>query len=142
MNKRKYDGGKSPREKSKWDILEGIIGKKKAKIVRRKLGGDNTYIPKEDEGDTIKDRNDKIYEKFLNGKSYEELARDYKMTVKWIREILKGYEKAGNKGNDYKDDDIDNDEGYSNQVHEQETISGFLFLCYKKDKKLTLYNKF
>ena len=34
MNKRKYDGGKSPREKSKWDILEGIIGKKKAKIVR------------------------------------------------------------------------------------------------------------
>ena len=114
MNKRKYDGGRSPREKTNWDVLEGIIGKKKAKIVRRKLGGGTTYIPKEDEGDTIKDRNDKIYEKFLNGKSYEELARDYKMTVKWIREILNGYEKAGNKGNDYKDDDIDNDEGYSN----------------------------
>ena len=46
MNKRKYDGGRSPREKTNWDVLEGIIGKKKAKIVRRKLGGGTTYIPK------------------------------------------------------------------------------------------------
>ena len=36
------------------------------------------------------------------------------MTVKWIREILKGYENAGNKENDYKDDDIDDNEGYAN----------------------------
>ena len=52
-------------KKSNWEIMEGIIGKKKAKEVRRSLGGENTYVPKEGEEDDIKARNDKIYEKFL-----------------------------------------------------------------------------
>ena len=67
-------------KKSNWEIMEGIIGKKKAKEVRRSLGGENTYVPKEGEEDDIKARNDKIYEKFLSGKSIKELAREYSMT--------------------------------------------------------------
>ena len=39
MNKREYDGGKGGKPKSNWEIMEGIIGKKKAKEVRRSLGG-------------------------------------------------------------------------------------------------------
>ena len=78
-------------KKSNWEIMEGIIGKKKAKEVRRSLGGENTYVPKEGEEDDIKARNDKIYEKFLSGKSIKELAREYSMTTKWIRNILKSY---------------------------------------------------
>ena len=46
MNKREYDGGKGGKPKSNWEIMEGIIGKKKAKEVRRSLGGENTYVPK------------------------------------------------------------------------------------------------
>ena len=38
-------------KKSNWEIMEGIIGKKKAKEVRRSLGGENTYVPKEGEED-------------------------------------------------------------------------------------------
>ena len=87
-------------KKSNWEIMEGIIGKKKAKEVRRSLGGENTYVPKEGEEDDIKARNDKIYEKFLSGKSIKELAREYSMTTKWIRNILKSYEQSRNEGND------------------------------------------
>ena len=43
-------------KKSNWEIMEGIIGKKKAKEVRRSLGGENTYVPKEGEEDDIKAR--------------------------------------------------------------------------------------
>ena len=84
-------------KKSNWEIMEGIIGKKKAKEVRRSLGGENTYVPKEGEEDDIKARNDKIYEKFLSGKSIKELAREYSMTTKWIRNILKSYEQSRNE---------------------------------------------
>ena len=87
-------------KKSNWEIMEGIIGKKKAKEVRRSLGGENTYVPKEVEEDDIKARNDKIYEKFLSGKSIKELAREYSMTTKWIRNILKSYEQSRNEEND------------------------------------------
>ena len=87
-------------KKSNWEIMEGIIGKKKAKEVRRSLGGENTYVPKEGEEDDIKARNDKIYEKFLSGKSIKELAREYSMTTKWIRNILKSYEHSRNEEND------------------------------------------
>lgn len=87
-------------KKSNWKIMEGIIGKKKAKEVRRSLGGENTYVPKEGEEDDIKARNDKIYEKFLSGKSIKELAREYSMTTKWIRNILKSYEQSRNEEND------------------------------------------
>ena len=87
-------------KKSNWEIMEGIIGKKKAKEVRRSLGGVNTYVPKEGEEDDIKARNDKIYEKFLSGKSIKELAREYSMTTKWIRNILKSYEQSRNEEND------------------------------------------
>ena len=87
-------------KKSNWEIMEGIIGKKKAKEVRRSLGGENTYVPKEGEEDDIKARNDKIYEKFLSGKSIKELAREYSMTTKWIRNILKFYEQSRNEEND------------------------------------------
>lgn len=87
-------------KKSNWEIMEGIIGKKKAKEVRRSLGGENTYVPKEGEEDDIKVRNDKIYEKFLSGKSIKELAREYSMTTKWIRNILKSYEQSRNEEND------------------------------------------
>lgn len=87
-------------KKSNWEIMEGIIGKKKAKEVRRSLGGENTYVPKEGEEDDIKARNDKIYEKFLRGKSIKELAREYSMTTKWIRNILKSYEQSRNEEND------------------------------------------
>ena len=87
-------------KKSNWEIMEGIIGKKKAKEVRRILGGENTYVPKEGEEDDIKARNDKIYEKFLSGKSIKELAREYSMTTKWIRNILKSYEQSRNEEND------------------------------------------
>lgn len=87
-------------KKSNWEIMEGIIGKKKAKEVRRSLGGENTYVPKEGEEDEIKARNDKIYEKFLSGKSIKELAREYSMTTKWIRNILKSYEQSRNEEND------------------------------------------
>ena len=87
-------------KKSNWEIMEGIIGKKKAKDVRRSLGGENTYVPKEGEEDDIKARNDKIYEKFLSGKSIKELAREYSMTTKWIRNILKSYEQSRNEEND------------------------------------------
>ena len=87
-------------KKSNWEIMEGIIGKKKAKEVRRSLGGENTYVPKEGEEDDIKARNDKIYEKFLSGKSIKELAREYSMTTKWIRNILKSYEQSRNEEND------------------------------------------
>ena len=80
--------------------MEGIIGKKQAKEVRRSLGGENTYVPKEWEEDDIKARNDKIYEKFLSGKSIKELAREYSMTTKWIRNILKSYEQSRNEEND------------------------------------------
>ena len=111
MNKREYDGGKGRKPKSNWEIMEGIIGKKKAKEVRRSLGGENTYVPKEGEGETIKERNDKIYAKFLNGKSCEELAREYKMTAKWMKEILKGYEEVENKENN---DNIDDNREYKN----------------------------
>lgn len=90
----------SSNEKSNWEIMEGIIGKKKAKEVRRSLGGENTYVPKEGEEDDIKARNDKIYEKFLSGKSIKELAREYSMTTKWIRNILKSYEQSRNEEND------------------------------------------
>lgn len=88
-------------KKSNWEIMEGIIGKKKAKEVRRSLGGENTYVPKEGEEDDIKARNDKIYEKFLSGKSIKELAREYSMTTKWIRNILKSYEQSRNEENDH-----------------------------------------
>lgn len=87
-------------KKSNWEIMEGIIGKKKAKEVRRSLGGENTYVPKEGEENDIKARNDKIYEKFLSGKSIKELAREYSMTTKWIRNILKSYEQSRNEEND------------------------------------------
>ena len=87
-------------KKSNWEIMEGIIGKKQAKEVRRSLGGENTYVPKEGEEDDIKARNDKIYEKFLSGKSIKELAREYSMTTKWIRNILKSYEQSRNEEND------------------------------------------
>ena len=87
-------------KKSNWEIMEGIIGKKKAKEVRRSLGGENTYVTKEGEEDDIKARNDKIYEKFLSGKSIKELAREYSMTTKWIRNILKSYEQSRNEEND------------------------------------------
>ena len=87
-------------KKSNWEIMEGIIGKKKAKEVRRSLGGENTYVPKEGEEDDIKARNDKIYEKFLSGKSIKELTREYSMTTKWIRNILKSYEQSRNEEND------------------------------------------
>lgn len=87
-------------KKSNWEIMEGMIGKKKAKEVRRSLGGENTYVPKEGEEDDIKARNDKIYEKFLSGKSIKELAREYSMTTKWIRNILKSYEQSRNEEND------------------------------------------
>ena len=87
-------------KKSNWEIMEGIIGKKKAKEVRRSLGGENTYVPKEGEEDDIKTRNDKMYEKFLSGKSIKELAREYSMTTKWIRNILKSYEQSRNEEND------------------------------------------
>ena len=87
-------------KKSNWEIMDGIIGKKKAKEVRRSLGGENTYVPKEGEEDDIKARNDKIYEKFLSGKSIKELAREYSMTTKWIRNILKSYEQSRNEEND------------------------------------------
>ena len=87
-------------KKSNWEIMEGIIGKKKAKEVRRSLGVENTYVPKEGEEDDIKARNDKIYEKFLSGKSIKELAREYSMTTKWIRNILKSYEQSRNEEND------------------------------------------
>lgn len=87
-------------KKSNWEIMEGIIGKKKAKEVRRSLGGENTYVPKEGEEADIKARNDKIYEKFLSGKSIKELAREYSMTTKWIRNILKSYEQSRNEEND------------------------------------------
>ena len=87
-------------KKSNWEIMEGRIGKKKAKEVRRSLGGENTYVPKEGEEDDIKARNDKIYEKFLSGKSIKELAREYSMTTKWIRNILKSYEQSRNEEND------------------------------------------
>ena len=87
-------------KKSNWEIMEGIIGKKKAKEVRRSLGGENTYVPKEGEEDDIKARNDKIYEKFLSGKSIKALAREYSMTTKWIRNILKSYEQSRNEEND------------------------------------------
>ena len=87
-------------KKSNWKIMEGIIGKKKAKEVRRSLGGENTYVLKEGEEDDIKARNDKIYEKFLSGKSIKELAREYSMTTKWIRNILKSYEQSRNEEND------------------------------------------
>ena len=87
-------------KKSNWEIMEGIIGKKKAKEVRRSLGGENTYVPKEGEEDDIKARNDKIYEKFLSGKSIKDLAREYSMTTKWIRNILKSYEQSRNEEND------------------------------------------
>ena len=87
-------------KKSNWEIMEGIIGKRKAKEVRRSLGGENTYVPKEGEEDDIKARNDKIYEKFLSGKSIKELAREYSMTTKWIRNILKSYEQSRNEEND------------------------------------------
>ena len=87
-------------KKSNWEIMERIIGKKKAKEVRRSLGGENTYVPKEGEEDDIKARNDKIYEKFLSGKSIKELAREYSMTTKWIRNILKSYEQSRNEEND------------------------------------------
>ena len=87
-------------KKSNWEIMEGIIGKKKAKEVRRSLGGENTYVPKEGEEDDIKARDDKIYEKFLSGKSIKELAREYSMTTKWIRNILKSYEQSRNEEND------------------------------------------
>ena len=87
-------------KKSNWEIMEGIIGKKKAKEVRKSLGGENTYVPKEGEEDDIKARNDKIYEKFLSGKSIKELAREYSMTTKWIRNILKSYEQSRNEEND------------------------------------------
>ena len=87
-------------KKSNWEIMEGIIGKKKAKEVRRSLGGENTYVPKEGEEDDTKARNDKIYEKFLSGKSIKELAREYSMTTKWIRNILKSYEQSRNEEND------------------------------------------
>lgn len=87
-------------KKSNWEIMEGIIGKKKAKEVRRSLGGENTYVPKEGEEYDIKARNDKIYEKFLSGKSIKELAREYSMTTKWIRNILKFYEQSRNEEND------------------------------------------
>ena len=87
-------------KKSNWEIMEGTIGKKKAKEVRRSLGGENTYVPKEGEEDDIKARNDKIYEKFLSGKSIKELAREYSMTTKWIRNILKSYEQSRNEEND------------------------------------------
>ena len=43
---------------------------------------------------------DKIYEKFLSGKSIKELAREYSMTTKWIRNILKSYEQSRNEEND------------------------------------------
>ena len=55
---------------------------------------------KEGEEDDIKARNDKIYEKFLSGKSIKELAREYSMTTKWIRNILKSYEQSRNEEND------------------------------------------
>ena len=84
-------------KKSNWEIMEGIIGKKKAKEVRRSLGGENTYVPKEGEEDDIKARNDKIYEKFLSGKSIKELAREYSMTTKWIRNILKSSKRRTRK---------------------------------------------
>ena len=87
-------------KKSNWEIMKGIIRKKKAKEVRRSLGGENTYVPKEGEEDDIKARNDKIYEKFLSGKSIKELAREYSMTTKWIRNILKSYEQSRNEEND------------------------------------------
>ena len=61
---------------------------------------ENTYVPKEGEEDDIKARNDKIYEKFLSGKSIKELAREYSMTTKWIRNILKSYEQSRNEEND------------------------------------------
>ncbi|MFQ9288725.1 MAG: Mor transcription activator family protein, partial [Intestinibacter bartlettii] len=67
----------------------------------RSLGGENTYVPKEGEEDDIKARNDKIYEKFLSGKSIKELAREYSMTTKWIRKILKSYEQLRKEENDY-----------------------------------------
>ena len=67
---------------------------------KRSLGGENTYVPKEGEEDDIKARNDKIYEKFLSGKSIKELAREYSMTTKWIRNILKFYEQSRNEEND------------------------------------------
>lgn len=67
---------------------------------KRSPGGENTYVPKEGEEDDIKARNDKIYEKFLSGKSIKELAREYSMTTKWIRNILKSYEQSRNEEND------------------------------------------
>ena len=66
---------------------------------KRSLGGENTYVPKEGEEYDIKARNDKIYEKFLSGKSIKELAREYSMTTKWIRNILKSYEQSRNEDN-------------------------------------------
>ena len=36
----------------------------------------------------------------MSGKSIKELAREYSMTTKWIRNILKSYEQSRNEEND------------------------------------------
>lgn len=64
----------------------GAVGIKGALLIAEQFGGTYVYFPKV-EG-AIRKARDKLIQKEFDGTNYKQLARKYKLSESWIREIV------------------------------------------------------
>lgn len=65
-----------------------LIGREATEKIVIAFGGAYLYIPKCDDS-IMKNRNDEIYSKFRSGTGFSELAKQYKLSTKTIRTIIR-----------------------------------------------------
>lgn len=66
--------------------LTEIVGLKAALMIAEQFGGTGVYFPKMDSA--IRDARDRLIRKSFNGGNYKDLARMFRLSESWIREIV------------------------------------------------------
>ncbi len=74
--------------------LADIAGLNIVKQIVQAFGGESIYIPKP-ESITRRRRDHRIYERF-NGRNYRELAREYRLSLRQVRNIIRQKKKEKN----------------------------------------------
>lgn len=86
-------------------LLAEAIGLKPTLVLAEHFGGTGVYFPKLEAA--IRDARDKLIRKEFNGGNYKELARKYRLSESWVREIVDKGSDDNQLAIDFDTDDKD-----------------------------------